>query len=256
LIAAGGVFVDGARCRVASRVVRAGVRLRIAKEMPDTPPAPLVIIYEDADCIAIDKPASMPAAPTRSAAAGTALDALGDQLSRTAGRRVPLWLVHRLDAPTSGVLLFAKTRTAAGMLGKAFQERTMTKTYVALIGIGADTSALRTQAAGCIDLPLRNVGGRAKVVADGKPAQTEWQILQRGRDTMLLRLHPVTGRLHQLRAHLRAVGHPILGDRLYGGPPAARLMLHAATLSFPRNGDPIEIVAPAPAIFALAHHEV
>lgn len=248
LIAAGSVFVDGARCRVASRMVSAGARLRMAGETAETSPVTLPIVYEDVDCIAIDKPADMPAAPTRSAAAGTALDALADQLGRREGRRVRLWLVHRLDAPTSGVLLFAKTRVAAGTLGKAFQDRVVTKTYVARVDSAAETSPLHGSESGHIALALRNVGGRAKVVADGKPARTEWQVLQRDGGTMLLQLRPITGRLHQLRAHLHASGHPIVGDRLYGGPPAPRLMLHAATLSFPhpRSGERIEISAPVP----------
>lgn len=248
LIDAGSVFIDGARCRVASRMVRAGMRLRVAGDTPEAKHVSLSIVYEDADCIAIDKPAGMPAQPTRSAAAGTALDVLIDQLSERAGRRVRLWLVHRLDAPTSGVLLFAKTRAAAAALGKAFQDRAVEKNYVARVAAGATESALRTVGSGVIDLPLRNVGGRAKVVAAGKPAQTEWCVLGRDADTMLLRLHPITGRLHQLRAHLHASGHPILGDRLYGGPPAERLMLHAAKLSFchPRSGERIVIASPVP----------
>jgi 23S rRNA-/tRNA-specific pseudouridylate synthase len=161
---------------------------------------------------------------------------------------VRLWLVHRLDAPTSGVLLFAKTRTAAGVLGKAFQGRAVEKTYVARVAAGDAESVLRSQESGEIDLPLRNVGGRAKVTAAGKPAQTKWRVLQRDADTMLLRLRPITGRLHQLRAHLHASGHSIVGDRLYGGPPASRLMLHAATLSVthPRTGDHLEVTAPPP----------
>ena len=248
LIAAGSVFVDGVRCRVASRTVRAGTRLRVADEAPATPSITLSILHEDPECIAIDKPADMPAAPTRSAASGTALDVLAEQLTQRDGRRVQLWLVHRLDAPTSGVLLFAKTRTAAAALGKAFQDRAVRKTYVARVGIGVGESPLRTDEAGVIDLPLRNIGGRAKVALDGKPAHTEWRVLQRDEATVLVLLHPITGRLHQLRAHLRASGHPILGDRLYGGPSAPRLLLHAATLSFthPRSGAPVEVAAATP----------
>lgn len=248
LIAAGSVFVDGARCRVASRTVRAGVRLRVAHAAQQPAAITLPVLYEDADCVAIDKPADLPAAPTRTAAAGTALDLLPEQLAHGRGARVQLWLVHRLDAPTSGVLLFAKTRAAAGALGKSFEDRMVSKTYVARVGNGAGPSALCAGDAGVIDLPLRNVGGRAKVSDDGKPAQTEWRVLRRDRDTMLVQLHPITGRLHQIRAHLHAGGHPIVGDRLYGGPPAARLMLHAATLSFPhpRSGARIEIAAPLP----------
>lgn len=250
LIAAGSVFVDGARCRVAARIVRAGARLRVVGEAPQASTEALPVIFEDADCIAIDKPAGMPAAPTRSAAAGTALDVLAERLQRGAS----LWLVHRLDARTSGVLLFAKNRAAAGALGKAFQARIVTKTYLARVPLGLETSPLRHDTSGSIDLALCNVGGRAKVVAEGKPARTEWQVLRRDGETMLLQLRPITGRLHQLRAHLHAAGHPILGDRLYGGPPASRLMLHAATLSFPhpRSGEPIEIAAPIPAIFGMS----
>lgn len=253
LIAAGSVFVDGGRCRVASRTVRAGVRLRVAAESVVTPLAPLPIVYEDADCVAIDKPADMPAAPTRSAAAGTALDRMKEQLRQRDGRPLLLWLVHRLDAPTSGVLLFAKTQAAAALLGKAFQERVVVKSYLARID-APSTSPLFNETSGSIDLPLRNVGGRARVVADGQPAHTDWEVLHRDGDALLLRLRPTTGRFHQLRAHLQAIGHPIVGDQLYGGLPASRLMLHAAMLTLPQphNGERLEIAAPVPVEFAVS----
>jgi len=242
LIADGGVFVDGRRCRVASRIVRGGSRLRVATLPPRASEARLQILYEDEACVAVDKPADMPAAPTRSAAAGTVFDVLQRQLRERDRRPRALWLVHRLDAPTSGVLLFAKSREAAAALGRAFERQLVTKAYVARV------AGHPSQPAGSVDLPLRNIGGRSAVRTDGRPAHTEWEVVSSDSHTSLVRLRPKTGRMHQLRVHMQALGHPIVGDRLYGGPVAPRLMLHAATLIVPHpsTGQPIEIHAPVP----------
>jgi len=248
LIDNGSVFVDGRRCRIASRVVRAGDRLRVESDPRMTEPMRLVILYEDETCLAVDKPAGMPAAPTRSAAVGTALDVAERQLRQRDGRACTVWLVHRLDAPTSGVLLFAKSRRAAAALSRAFQLQLVTKIYLARI-VGRPV-----QSAGSIDRSLRNIGGRSAVRTDGRPAHTEWEVVSSDGHTSLVQLRPTTGRMHQLRVHLQAIGHPIVGDRLYGGPPAPRLMLHAATLIFPHptTGRRIEIRSPIPAEFGSA----
>ena len=226
---------------MASRVVRGGDELRVAEGALQRRTSSLKVLYEDDDCLVVDKPAGLPAAPTRSAAAGTALDIARRQLRRHQPTAC-LWLVHRLDAPTSGVLLFAKSQRAAAALGKAFQSRTLNKVYLARV------AGVPGQLSGCIDLSLRNAGGRAVVAVDGRPAQTEWEMFAGEGDSALLRLRPLSGRFHQLRAHLSAIGHPVVGDRLYGGPPAPRLMLHAATLIFPHptSGERVEVSAPPP----------
>lgn len=245
LIADGRVFVDGRRCRVASRPVRAGNVLHVAPEAAAAPVAAataLPILYEDEDVIAIDKPCGMASAPTRTAAAGTAHDAVLETLR--ARKRAParLWVVHRLDVGTSGVLLFAKTREAAAALSAAFAEGRVQKDYLARVARAPSTRA------GTIDLPLATEGRRARVAPTGRPARTDWKVLTTDAAGTLLRLHPRTGRMHQLRAHLQAIGHPIVGDRAYGGPPGERLMLHAerVTIPHPRTGVTITIEAAWP----------
>lgn len=228
LIADGSVFVEDRRCLIASRLVHAGERIRVSDAIAAPAAGPLTIVYEDDDCVAIDKPAGMPSAPTRTAAAGTALEILRAHPGGQAGKR-SLWVVHRLDAATSGVLLFAKTRRAAAQLSEGFQKQLIRKTYIALVGGRPESTA------GIIDLPLASLGGRAVVSKDGRSASTAWRVLHAGESTTRLELQPRSGRLHQLRVHLQAIGHPVVGDRLYGGPPAARLMLHAWRLELPAS---------------------
>lgn len=233
LIAAGAVFLDGRRCKVASRTVRTGDRLRIGAAPPERAACDLPILFEEAGVLAVDKPAGMPSAPTRDAAAGTALDVLQ---ARRDGRRV--CLVHRLDAAASGVLLFATTRAAAAALSAAFRDRQVEKTYLALVD-GAPAAE-----AGVVDQPLLARAGHARVDPRGRPARTPWRVEERRGGTTLLVVAPRSGRLHQIRAHLAAIGHPIVGDRRYGGSAAPRLMLHARSIAVTVAGRRIEISAP------------
>jgi RluA family pseudouridine synthase len=241
LIAAGSVFLNGQRCKVASRTVRPGDRLRVAASQAERPAAPpLPILYEADGVIAIDKPPGMPSAPTRQSAAGTALTVLEAQLAARRGPTPRLWVVHRLDAATSGVLVFATTRLAAAQLSAAFRLQRVHKRYLAVI------ATLPAAAAGEIDLALRSAAGRALIDPAGKPAQTSWRVCERRSVGVLLEVAPHSGRMHQIRAHLAAIGHPIVGDRPYGGPPAPRLMLHAAAVTLPHGDGDITIEAPAP----------
>ncbi len=190
--------------------------------------------------LAIDKPAGMPSSPTRQGAAGTAQHGLAAQLAAREGRAPRLWVVHRLDTATSGVLVFATTRAAAAALSRAFHDRTVTKRYVAIVAGQPATDA------GRIELPLLARGGRGVVDPRGRPAETAWQVLERLGDRTRLALEPRTGRLHQLRAHLAAIGHPVVGDRQYGGPRHGRLLLHAAGLTIPLPGRTLTLAAPPP----------
>jgi len=242
LIAAGNVFVGGRRCRVASRTVREGNRLRLEVEArASSPPVP-PILHEDSACIAIDKPEGMPAAPTRQGSSGTAIEDLKEYLRRRDGRATRLWLVHRLDSGTSGVLLFARTRAAAARLDAAFRERLAQKEYVAWVAGDMATEG------GTIDTPLRTRGSRSEPDPRGQAAETTWEVSERREGRTRLVLHPSTGRMHQLRVHLASIGHPVLGDRLYGGPHAPRLMLHASRLRLPHPsaGMVLDIQAPPP----------
>jgi 23S rRNA pseudouridine1911/1915/1917 synthase len=240
LIAAGRVFVDGRRCRVASRPIRAGNVLHVASVADAAPVAVAAappILHEDAEVLAIDKPAGMATAPTRTGAAGTALDVVLETLRARKRGPARLWVVHRLDAATSGVLLFAKTRAAAAALSAAFAEGRVEKEYLARVASAPATDH------GVIDLALAEGGRGARVSPDGRRARTAWEVVAADARGALIRLRPRTGRMHQLRVHLQAIGHPIIGDRAYGGPPSSRLMLHAERLvvPHPRTGAALEI---------------
>ena len=245
LIEAGSVYIDGRRCRVAARDVRAGARVRLESlTPPDAKEAtqPFPLLFCDDQLVAIDKPHRMPSAPTRQATAGSALHLLQRQLRAADAATEHLFLVHRLDFATSGVLVFARTETAAGELGRAFAEGEVDKEYLAVVHRKPADSA------GRIDVPLAVENGAAHPTPDGKPAITDWDVLEGSTDQALLRVRPRTGRMHQIRVHLASIGHPLLGDPRYGGPPAARLMLHARQirLRHPSSGQAIMIESPAP----------
>lgn len=185
------------------------------------------LLFENDDVVAARKPAGVPSIPGRgSAAAG----ALNGALERQLGRK--LWVVHRLDLEASGLIVLAKNAPAHARLCAAFEGRGVRKTYLAL-------AHGRVEAAGEVSLPLKEFGsGRTGVHAAGKPCLTRYVPRAQGKDCALLTVEPLTGRRHQIRAHLAALGHPILGDPLYGPPPrpvggAPRLMLHALSLALP-----------------------
>ncbi len=240
LIAAGSVFVGGQRVRVQSRVVRAGQEIRIedaaapAAAVPDLPH-----VHADDDVIVINKPAGVPSAPTRQQAAGTAHEALRQWL-RAQGQAAP-HLVHRLDADTTGALLFARHKAAAAEHSARFAEGRVLRGYIALVeGAVATPSTV-------LDAPLaQGPGGRVVIDAAGKPSQTVLTTVLRGPISLVL-LRPLTGRTHQLRVHLAAAGHPIVGDARYGRGPGP-LMLHAYRLV----AGPVEAFAPVPAAFVEA----
>ena len=171
-----------------------------------------------------------------------------DCLLRRVQERFPeALMVHRLDMDTSGLVLFARTAEVQRALGRLFEQREVAKTYIALVEgvVGED--------AGVIEFPLRKDMAQRlppRHLVDcvrGKWAVTEWKVLERGADTTRLALFPRTGRSHQLRVHLRAIGFPIVGDPIYG-TPGPRLMLHAEELAFPHplTGAPVRLESTAP----------
>jgi 23S rRNA pseudouridine1911/1915/1917 synthase len=177
-------------------------------------------------------------------------ESLVDLVSARLGR--PAGLVHRLDRETSGVTLFGKTEAATRALAAEFREGRARKRYLAATGPGLPPS-------GTVELPLsrdpsRPGRWRASRTANGVPALTEFRTLYAGPEYCLVELSPRTGRTHQLRAHLTALGAPILGDARYGGAaragglPAPRCLLHAQALalSHPRTGQPLLLEAPVP----------
>ncbi len=217
----------------------------------------LPMLYEDDDLLVINKPAGLVTHPAPGNEAGTLVNALlahCPTLSGIGGERRP-GIVHRLDKDTTGCLVVAKNDLAHRALAAQFAGRTTRKTYLALV------RGVPVPASGTIDAPVgRHPVHRKKmaVVAlpRGRSARTDYRVRQRLRTdagpTSLVECRLHTGRTHQLRVHLKHLGHPILGDVLYGGlRPPARQMLHAWKLAFqhPRTGQEREFQAPLPADF-------
>ncbi|MFT3777625.1 MAG: RluA family pseudouridine synthase [Ottowia sp.] len=202
--------------------------------------------YEDAHLLALVKPAGLLAVPGRG-------EDKADCLSRRAQARWPdARVVHRLDQATSGLMLLARGAEMQRRLSAAFAERRVRKRYEALVHGRPDAPADGDGWAE-IDLPLLidwPNRPRSKVdLALGKPSRTRWRPLERDEGTTRLALEPVTGRSHQLRVHLHAIGHPIVGDALYGTPDGApRLMLHATALrlAHPATGEALALQSAAP----------
>lgn len=214
--------------------------------MSDTynpPTDPLVILHEDHEVILVDKPSGLLSVPGKG-------EHLSDCLiSRVQAAFPTALLVHRLDRDTSGVMIFALTPHAQRHLGLQFEKRQTKKTYVARVwGQVAEKE-------GTVDLPLIvDWPNRPKQMVDhdnGKPAVTDWRVVKRSEAETRLRLMPKTGRSHQLRVHMQAIGHPILGDPFYADGPARdfpRLMLHSETLQFrhPDGGRGMRLTAKCP----------
>ena len=209
----------------------------------DPPDTPLDILYEDASILVVNKPAGLLTVPGK-------LEGRQDCLiTRLQAARWDALTVHRLDCDTSGVIIFARTKQAQGFLGQEFEQRRAQKTYVARLKgrLEPDT--------GTVDLPLGSdweYRPRQKVDHQkGRPAVTDWQVISRTDTETRVRLTPHTGRSHQLRVHMLALGHPILGDQIYAPETLAdhpRLMLHAETLSLhhPATKERVSFTAPAP----------
>jgi RluA family pseudouridine synthase len=201
-------------------------------------------LFESADVIAVDKPAGLAAIPERDPARDCLLTRLAAEYAEK------LYVVHRLDKDVSGVMIFARTARAHRHLNVQFCQRAVTKTYTAL------AHGILARARGTIDQPLRPFGsGRVGVdMARGKPSVTEYRVTERLAACTLLDVMPLSGRRHQIRAHLFSIGHPLVGDRRYGDPTDQarfpRLMLHARRIEFALpDGGVVTIEAPPPASF-------
>ena len=207
------------------------------------PQDPLVVLHHDHQVILVDKPAGLLSVPGKGPHLADCLIARVQAVFPTA------LLVHRLDRDTSGVMVFALTPHAQRHLGLQFENRQTRKTYVARVW------GQVAEAKGTVDLPLTvDWPNRPRQMVDhtnGRPAVTDWRRLKRGADETRMRLMPRTGRSHQLRVHMLAMGHPILGDPFYATGPALnfpRLMLHSEKLQFrhPDGGLPVTVTSPVP----------
>ena len=200
-----------------------------------------VVRYEDTALIVAEKPAGMLAVPGRPVEGVPPRHSLQDWLTGYCGG--PVLACHRLDMDTSGLMVFAKTAEVQAALQQQFEKREVSKAYLARVMAG--DKALKAGDRGKITLPLApDWYDRPRQMVDpeqGKTAVTDYEVLEvRDDGSAFVRLIPYTGRTHQLRvhcAHLSGLGRPIIGDRLYGGSPADRLMLHAARLSFRHPAD-------------------
>ncbi len=239
-IAEGRVRIDGKRAPKGARVDK-GARISVDMPPPDQPAPqpelPIRIVHADAFVVVADKPAGMPSHPLKPGERGTAANALVARFPELAGvgpHPREGGLVHRLDTDTSGLLLAARTEAAHTLLREQFTARTVEKGYLALV-------AGELHAGGEIALPLAHEGPKMRAVSDpefaeehgARPALTLFTPLERRRGFTLLEVQIPTGVMHQIRAHLAFIGHPLAGDTLYGGPSLpglARHFLHAARL--------------------------
>jgi tRNA pseudouridine32 synthase/23S rRNA pseudouridine746 synthase len=208
-------------------------------------------VYADEQLLVLDKPAGLLCVPGRGA---DKQDCLGVRVQQVYPDAL---VVHRLDMATSGLWLMARGAPAQRALGDAFAQRRVSKRYVAVVAGRADTSLPADEWA-LIDLSIAaDWPNRPRRIIDserGKPSQTRWRVLayDEQADVTRVELEPLTGRSHQLRVHLQALGHPILGDTLYAPPEvqarAPRLLLHATELRFdhPATGEPMAFSSPAP----------
>jgi 23S rRNA pseudouridine1911/1915/1917 synthase len=246
-IVSGLVAIGGRIAKDPSTMPRKGpsVFVRHFDWLPDlASPPDFHVLYEDDAIIAVDKPAGLSMHANR--------DQSRPSLESLVGKHVeaPVFIHHRLDAATSGVVVFAKAAAANAALARAFSSRAVEKTYLALVvrppidwpeRMSLDSSILVAE------------NGTVRADPAGKSALTHVRVLERRAGHLLLEARLVTGRKHQIRVHLSALGAPIVGDTRYGGPPAPRLMLHAERLELdhPITGGRVVVASPRPEEFGL-----
>ena len=216
---------------------------------------PLDVVYEDDDVIVVNKPTGLVVHPAPGHPDGTLVNALlhhcGDSLSGIGGEKRP-GIVHRIDRDTSGLIIAAKNDAAHLALSAQLKDHSLSRTYECLV-----TGNMK-QDSGTVDAPIgRSSADRKKmaVVPTGRRAITHWEVVARYPGVTHLRCRLETGRTHQIRVHMAYIGHPILGDTVYGAkkpvPGLTGQCLHAAGLRFvpPRTGEPVELHCPLPPEF-------
>jgi 23S rRNA pseudouridine1911/1915/1917 synthase len=223
----GRVRVNGAVVRRGDVVVGRHDRVELGAAAPAPIPAPLRLVHEDAEIVVVDKPPGLLTIADATERERTAYRLLRDWLERRKAGRI--FVVHRLDRDTSGLLVFARSVAARDALQAQFRARTPERVYVARVegAVHADAGTLTSRLREDRALRVRPVRGGA-----GRDAITRYRVLERDRDTSLLELALVTGRRGQIRAQLADLGHPIVGDRAHGSrrDPLRRLGLHATRL--------------------------
>jgi len=253
-IEAGRALVGGAP-RKASYRLRAGERVAFAWDEDETPAAaaaediPVTVLHADADIVVLDKPSGLVVHPGAGVRKGTLVNALLARFPelRGVGETDRPGIVHRLDKETSGVMVVARNEKALRSLQAQFKSRQVRKTYLALVW------GKMPAREGRLDRPIgRHVShGQRMSVKTRRPrtAETQYAVLEVFPETSFLEVRPLTGRTHQIRVHMAAAGHPVVGDSLYGRRKekrAGRMFLHAHKLSFlhPASGERVEFVSP------------
>jgi 23S rRNA pseudouridine1911/1915/1917 synthase len=244
LLDLGGVFVDGARTKVAGKMLRPGQvvianvggalgrasgevgREARAKDERDLPA--FTIVHEDPDVVVVDKPAGLLTAPTPESDRSNLAKLLEEKLG------APIFVVHRIDLGTSGLLVFARTAEANRALSERFRVHDVERLYVAVLGGTLVEDEIT------VDVPIA-----------GRRAVTHVKAIERREGATKVECRLETGRTHQIRLHTKHLGHPVLGDRQHGEASAIdppRMALHAAVLGFvhPRSGEPVRFEAPWP----------
>ena len=263
LIADGSITVSG---RVAKASLKLDVGDRIDVIIPPTPPSPLSpeaiplnIIYEDADLLVVDKPAGLTVHPAPGHPGHTLVNAILAHFPYLADISDSLrpGIVHRLDRDTSGVMLVAKNKVAQANLINQFKTRTIVKAYFVLV------KGHLTPERGIIEAAIgRDPRNRKRmaVVTEGREARTEYRVIKYAGNYSLLEVRPETGRTHQIRVHLAAIGYPVAGDAMYGvkSPHLSRQFLHACRLGFklPSTGEYVEFTSELPPDLAQALKDI
>lgn len=263
LIERGAVTVDGKPPGKSSDRLTTGatIVMYIPEQADPLAPAPQIevpIVFEDASVLVVDKPAGLVVHPGAGVPGDTMIQALlasHPDIANAGGEADRPGIVHRLDRPTSGLLMVARTEAARSSLVDQLADRSVTRHYLALAWGIVEANE------GLIDAPLgrspRDATRRA-VVVGGRPARTRYRVLERleDADITLLECRLETGRTHQIRAHLEAIGHPVVGDQRYAPRRSTlglgRLFLHAAELGFdhPTTGERMHFESPLPADLA------
>ena len=253
LIDGGDVLVNGAAVKPAHRV-RPGDRVLVSVPPPRPSVAvaqdiPLVVVYQDADLVVVDKPAGLAAHPGPGHPDSTLVNgllALCPDIQGIGGEIRP-GIIHRLDKDTSGLMIAAKNEAAHHDLSRQMKDRAVEKNYLTLV------EGEPSPESGVIDAPIgRDPRRRTRmaVTAGGRESRTGYRLLERAGRHSLLELQLHTGRTHQARVHLAWLGHPIIGDGVYGkrSPLLARHFLHACRLAFahPATGQPLKFCSPLP----------
>ena len=259
LIAEGRVRVNGKPAAKSARLSGGETVTVDVPQLRETalPPQdiPLAVVYEDDDVIVVNKPTGLVVHPAPGHPDGTLVNALlhhcGDSLSGIGGEKRP-GIVHRIDRDTSGLIIAAKNDAAHLALSAQLKDHSLSRTYECLV-----TGNMK-QDSGTVDAPIgRSSADRKKmaVVPTGRRAVTHWEVVARYPGVTHLRCRLETGRTHQIRVHMAYIGHPILGDTVYGAkkpvPGLTGQCLHATGLRFvhPRTGEPVELHCPLPPEF-------